>query len=538
MSWRASWQRLGPAVRSVSYLRPRQIAALVRHRARGPARVPERIRSGGVECVRLPEAFVGPSPEGTPDGNGGIALLGQPAHDPLRFGWNDSGDPLWDYTLHYHGWLNHPRVSFDSAVASVLDWMVDVQSGTGWEPYPTAMRLLHWLALLGRGGARLGTADLEAILGSMAAQLEHLAANVEVHLDGNHVWTDCAALVACGLGLDGALPRALVERWSPVLVDIVDDQVGSDGVHRERTPSYHCLLAEQLAIVVALADARAPALAVRLRPALERMIAITPVFMHPDGDVALWGDSQLGAQVTPRRLLARAGELPDPGGDIDAIRGGFARRSWGPWTLLWNIGGVGMDHQVGHIHGDCLAIELSLGGARVVVDAGTGTYVRGPERAYARSTAAHNTVTVGVGDPDQHELWASHRIGARAQPVELAGERYRLAGAVLGWQSKARHRREIAWDGREIAITDTVEPGDVPATVRYHVPAGVSLRETPQGWVGFVAKGGAFEIACQDAALVVTDAPGWSAMNVIAPRKCLAARLGPDGITVRLRALK
>jgi hypothetical protein len=298
------------------------------------------------------------------------------------------------------------------------------------------------------------------------------------------------------------------------------------------------LLAEQLAIVVALARDCAPKLAVRLQPALERMIAITPVFMHPDGDVALWGDSQLGAQVTPRRLLARFDELPDPGGDVDAIRGGFARRSWGPWSLLWNLGGVGLDHQVGHIHGDCLAFELSLGAARVIVDAGTGTYVAGPERTYARSTAAHNTVTVGAGDPDQHELWASHRIGARAEPVERAGERYRLAGEVLGWQSPARHRREIVWDGREIAVTDTVDPTDAPATVRYHVPADVSLRETPQGWVGFIAKGGAFEIACTDAPLVVTDAPGWRAIGVPAPRKCLAAPLGPHGCTVRLRALK
>jgi len=537
MSWRETLGRFGPTLRSAAFLRPRQIAALVRNRARGPARVPACVRAHGCEGVRLPDGFVGPSSEGTPDEDGAVRLFGQSGHDPLRFGWNDTGDPLFDYTLHYHGWINHPRVSIEGAIATVLDWISDVPAGTGWEPYPTSIRLGHWLGLLGRGGARLATADLEAMLGSMAAQLEHLAANVELHLEGNHLWTNYAALVACGLGLDGPLPRALVAKWSGALVEVVDDQLASDGVHRERTPSYHCLLAEQLAIVVELAQLHAPALAVRLSPALERMIAIAPVFTHPDGDVALWGDSQLGAPVTPRRLLARSG-VPMPAAvDIDAVHSGFARRTWGPWTLLWNFGGVGMDHQVGHIHGDCLAIELSLGTTRVVVDAGTGTYVAGPERSYARSTAAHNTVTVGIGDPDQHELWASHRIGARAEPMELLRAHDRVIGEVLGWQSPARHRREVTWDGREIAIADTLHPEDAPATVRFFVPAELTLRETPQGFVVFTAKDGAFELSCPEARFVATEAPGWRSIGVPAPRRCLAAQLPAGGITVRLRAL-
>jgi hypothetical protein len=197
-----------------------------------------------------------------------------------------------------------------------------------------------------------------------------------------------------------------------------------------------------------------------------------------------------------------------------------------------------MDHQVGHIHGDCLAIELSLGSTRVVVDAGTGTYLPGPERTYARSTAAHNTVTVGVGDPDQHELWASHRIGARAEPVVLARAHDRLIGEVLGWQSPARHRREVTWDGREIAITDTLHPEGPPATVRFFVPAELTLRETPQGCVVFAGKGESFELVCAEAPLVITDAPGWRSIGASAPRRCIAARLPTGGATVRLRAAK
>ncbi|MCB9752056.1 MAG: heparinase II/III family protein [Myxococcales bacterium] len=59
----------------------------------------------------------------------------------------------------------------------------------------------------------------------------------------------------------------------------------------------------------------------------------------------------------------------------------------------------------------------------MLVDAGVGTYARGPDRAYARATRAHNTVTVGLRPGDQHELWASHRIGAARAARRGAGRR-------------------------------------------------------------------------------------------------------------------
>jgi len=153
------------------------------------------------------------------------------------------------------------------------------------------------------------------------------------------------------------------------------------------------------------------------------------------------------------------------------------------------------------------------------------------------STAAHNTVTVGVGDPDQHELWASHRIGARAEPGEIERAADRLAAWVHGWASPARHTRTVQWDGQQIAIADVVDPDGVPATVRYFLPAELSLRATPNGFVVFLPKGNAFEIACDDAKLVITDALGWRAIGVPAARRCLAARVPAGGIVVRFRAI-
>ena len=272
-----------------------------------------------------------------------------------------------------------------------------------------------------------------------------------------------------------------------------------------------------------------------LRDNLARMLAVLPAFTHPDGDVALLGDSQRGL-VTPAALAVRCGTSLPQGTDYNAPASGLFRRAWGPWTLLWNAGGLGMPQQVGHIHGDWLGYELSLGGERVVVDAGVGTYEVGPERAYARSTRAHNTVTVGPGDRDQHELWASHRIGGRGELCDLSFGTSELSAGVRGFRAAAVHHRRLAWDGRVLRCIDRVVPDHgepVPATMRIHLPRtctvaadGPLVRVTTPAGRNFAIRGPV------DLRWQTTAVPGWSAMSSPAPRHCLALPVGSAGLEV------
>jgi uncharacterized heparinase superfamily protein len=204
--------------------------------------------------------------------------------------------------------------------------------------------------------------------------------------------------------------------------------------------------------------------------------------------------------------------------------------------LLWNAGGLGMPQQVGHIHGDWLGYELSLAGERVVVDAGVGTYEVGPERTYARSTRAHNTVTVGPGDADQHELWASHRIGGRGELVDLSFGTSELSAGVRGFRSPAVHHRRLSWDGERLRCLDRVVPDHVepvPATMRVHLPRACELAvdgpwvrvRTPEGR-RFAVRGPA------DLRWQTSVAPGWTAMASPAPRHCLALPVGPGGLEI------
>lgn len=530
---RRAIDRLGPTVRSAVHLRPAQLLAFARQRSAGPARTPVQSRAPGCDALAIPEGLVGPSPEGSIDGDGAVRLVGHAGHDPLRFGWDAGDDPLWAYTLHYHGWLTAPGVDVDVGRATILDWIEEHRAGVGWEPYPTSLRLLHWIGWLSRHGGSLHAAQQEIVLASMSAQLQHLVQHAEVHIDGNHLWTNAVAIAATSLALDGPVPSRLREGARARLLAIVDEQLAADGVHGERTPSYHCLLAEQLAVVAALAEPRLPGLADPLRVAFRRMRDATAAFTHPDGDVALWGDSQRGAPVTPRRLFARDG-VSMPTGHATAASSGFARRAWGPFTLLFNQGGVGLPYQVGHIHGDCLSIELSHGDTRVLVDAGVGTYIEGEDRRYCRSTAAHNTVT--VDDRDQHELWKSHRIGGRAHlgPVEYGDDR--LCAEVTGFRSRTTHRREIRRVDDGIEVIDTLAGAGGRGVVRYFVPATLRVRLGDDGAVVFGPRGQSTELSIRGATLRCTEAPGWTAMGTAAPRMCLSAEIGAGPVVLTIRA--
>ncbi len=517
------------ALQTVRHLRPRQAAKQVQRRLAGPARQPRQALSSGIEDIHVGPRILPPSTEGIVDARGAVSLLGQPAYDPLGDGWRETHDPLWTYTLHYQGWLS--QLCPDDAEATALSWIAEHRRGVGWDPYPTSMRLLHWLGwMLTVGGSRQA-GPRERMLDSMAAQLEHLAAHVEEHIDGNHLWTNLAALTACGWGLRGPLANGLAERFAPRMAAVVDEQLYGDGVHRERVPTYHCLLAEQLALVVALGRSRGANVAAQLEPKLRAMVAATAVFTHPDGDVALFGDSQLDAPVTPSRLSERT-EVRLPTGDMLAPDGGFARRHWGDWTLLWTFGGVGLPWQTGHAHGDALALELSLGDERVIVDAGVGTYRPGAKRSYARSTTAHNTATVGFGEPDQHELWASHRVGRRAAPQLVQATDDALAGRIRGVFSPATHEREVERDGDGVLVRDRTLP-NAPATVRWFVPATAKVEVRGGDATITTAKGQRFSVQTNAGSLACVRADGWRAIGQPARRTCLACSVPAGGLVTR-----
>jgi uncharacterized heparinase superfamily protein len=468
-------------------VRPAQVAGQLRHRLRG---------------VR-PVAFVGPPPElaarpgrtlflpapraGAWDGALRFRLLCREVAFAGRIDWAFAGEgPLWSFLLHQFHWARDPAIPARARCAAILDWIERCRGGTGWLADPTSFRILNWSKFLLAPSALPDDAGARArIAGSLAAQCETLARHLETHLLANHYFTNLSALTLAGLAFGG--PAG--DRWlahAAAFQGQLAEQVGADGLHQERSPMYHAALLEQVLDLLHAADlsGRAPAaLGEALRDAAARMLGALRVLTHPDGEIALFGDSAFGFAHPPAALEAHARALgvtpraPDPPGLLaDA---GYVRLEGGPFVLLASVGGPAPAHQPGHAHADALAFELSVGGERVVTDTGVCEYRPGPRRDESRATRSH--ATLELDGRDQSELWAAHRVGGRAR-VHLvsAAPPHRAEATCRSWFAHdSLHRRsfEVHVDGVE--ITDHVEGG--PRAVRATLPLAPGLEPALAG---------------------------------------------------------
>lgn len=382
--------------------------------------------------------------------------------------WNDSGsERLWLYHLHYFDDLcaEGAPARKDWHRGLIFRWIAENPgpAGAGWEPYPIARRLVSWIrwALAGN--------ELDAgMRASLASQAGYLERRLETHLLGNHLLVDAKALTFAGAFLTG--PEA--ERWRALgerlLREQWDEQILPDGGHFERSPMYHALILEDALDVLNLARAYGlETLEGRARAAAGALLGFLPAAMHPDGEIAFFNDSAFGMAPTPRELFAYAARLglkvPAAPGTLSA-----ARPHFGLWAfvaaetrLIMNAGEIGPDYLPGHAHCDTLSYELSVGGRRVAVNAGTYAYA-GPERARFRGTRAHNTVE--IDGEEQHEIWADFRVARRGYPFDVrwdaAGSGPTLSAAHTGYMrlpGRPLHRRTAVWRGGGWVIEDRVE---------------------------------------------------------------------------------
>ena len=298
---------LARALRTVRYLRPRQVVGQLRHRLQGFA--PPVAREGPpprLGLVGAPRPFLGSPAHAYTDGWRRFRLLNREVVFPERPDWDHLGEgPLWAYHLHQFDYARRPGLSPEARRALVLDWIARHPDGLGWDAGPISLRTQSWIKLLLTPGALPTDPAVSArIASSLATQLDTLAAKLETHLLANHYLSNLVALVLGGLVFSGGE----ADRWlgfERALQSELAEQVLPDGAHVERSPMYHSLVLESLCDLVNVAGAagaRAPEALVRtLRDTIARMLGALAVVTHPDGEIALFGDSAFGIAQPPLR---------------------------------------------------------------------------------------------------------------------------------------------------------------------------------------------------------------------------------------------
>ena len=416
-----------------------------------------------------------------------------------EIGWDDPlREKLWRYNQHYFDDLNakgaNERADWHRQL--LADWIESNPPGigTGWEPYPTSLRIVNWIKW-----ALAGNELPEACLHSLAVQTRWLLKRLEVHLLGNHLFANAKALMFAGLFFDEPEADRWLSKALHILACEVPEQILPDGGHFERSTMYHALALEDMLDLINAANSFAASLdpAQQLQVTdwkhrTQTMRTWLQAMCHPDGEISLFNDSALSIAPNPAELEAYASRiLGDIPSDTEASLvhlsdSGYVRLAYGPAVALLDIAPVGPDYLPGHAHADILSFELSVGKQRVLVNSGTSCYGVSDERLRQRGTAAHNTVV--VDRQDSSEVWGGFRVARRAYPLDLQIQHAEGASTIeiqCSHNGYSRlhgspiHRRTWSMYEDGLAVTDQVVGLHQIAEARFHFHPDAQIHIEP-----------------------------------------------------------
>jgi uncharacterized heparinase superfamily protein len=416
-------------------------------------------------------------------------------HALNEIGWDRlSVSKLWRYNLHYFDDLNAAGSDDrrDPSAEMIGHWIAQNPPvrGTGWEPYPTSLRIVNWIKWFQRGNAAK-----PAWLDSLALQVRWLTRRLEWHLLGNHLFVNGKALFVAGCFFQGVE----ADRWrrigAAILRREIGEQVLKDGGQFERTPMYHLLALEDVLDLLSCLqcfgtlDSECAALRDQLRERAVHMMSWATLMRFESGAMPRLNDTAEGVAPAFAELcrVADALDLPKPNVDwcpIELLTAtGYARLAWGNALAFVDVAPVGPAYLPGHAHADTLSFELEVSGQQLVVNRGTSCYGVSERRAYERSTAAHSTVE--VAKCSSSETWSGFRVGRRAYPRDLHVHESGISCAHDGYRflpGRPVHRRTWTMHTRALQIDDAVT-GNVAAIARYHLAPGLDATlVTPGRW--------------------------------------------------------
>lgn len=303
---------------------------------------------------------------------------------------------------------------------------------------------------------------------------------------GNHTVAEAAGLVYAG-SLFPEFPEAggWRRRGLELLTREAGRQVLSDGGGIEQAFWYHAFVLDLLGLVDALLAKRGELTPTAMRRALDAGQGFLALLAPAPDCLPRVGDGDGGYALSPDLRISWDPEAPVAGrhrlaaSGYAVVNGGRGRQ------LVFDHGPLGMPPSYGHGHADALAVTLYERGVGLLADPGTFTYNGAPEwRAYFRSTAAHNTVTIGNRDQaDQASpfMWSRpYRAGLLACTEE--DDVWRLLAGHDGYRP-ILHRRGVSVRGDGAVLVWDQLSGDGRPVLDLHWHSEAEWREDREGYL-------------------------------------------------------
>uniref|UniRef100_UPI00404B5B4F heparinase II/III family protein n=1 Tax=Flavobacterium sp. TaxID=239 RepID=UPI00404B5B4F len=409
-------------------------------------------------------------------------------------GWdNPSQSKLWRYNLHYFDCLNQLELENEEVQLQnnlISKWIREnpFGKGTGWEPYPTSLRIINWI----KWHFKTNSLSAEAKL-SLWNQVNWLAGRPEYHLLGNHLFINAKALLfACVIfGLDEQ--SAIYKEALKILKEELSEQFHNDGAHFELSPMYHALAMQDLLDLYQLGNSLPLSFPSQ---EIEEKFLNGMNWLHcmsySSGDLSHFNDCANNIAPT----LSELKELGQKVGLNWALNSdikfnyfkdcGFVVFKNETVHLIADIGDIGPDYLPGHAHADSLSFELAIKGKRIIVNSGTGEYGLSQERLRQRSTSAHSTIE--LDGKSSSEVWSGFRVAQRARitQVEICEDDNRIVFAAVhdGYTriaSKPIHKRQWIVNDGCLEIIDEVTGSQNSVQLRYYLHPDIHVEIHDEG---------------------------------------------------------
>ncbi len=409
-------------------------------------------------------------------------------------GWdNPSQSKLWRYNLHYFDCLNQIELKKEGVELQnniISKWIREnpFGKGTGWEPYPTSLRIINWI----KWHFKTNSLSAEAKL-SLWSQVNWLACRPEYHLLGNHLFINAKALLFACVIFELDEQSAIYRKALKILKKELSEQFLNDGAHFELSPMYHALAMEDLLDLYQLN--KSLPLSFPSQEIQEKFLNgmnWLHYMSYSSGDLAHFNDC--ANDIAP--TLSELNELGQKVGLNWTLNSdikfnyfkdsGFVVLKNETVHLIADTGDIGPDYLPGHAHADSLSFELAIKGQRVIVNSGTGEYGLSEERLRQRSTAAHSTIE--LDGKSSSEVWSGFRVAQRARITEVdlieKDEKLEFAAVHDGYariKSKPLHKRNWKLDDSSIEIIDEVSGSGNSVQLRYYLHPDIHIEILDNG---------------------------------------------------------
>ena len=378
---------------------------------------------------------------------------------------------LWNFNLHYFEFLM-PMVdayqrtgdskylqTIEDAISGWIKQNPCRSGGTGWASYPIAIRLTYWFSCYFALEDVLSQPLKKRMVSSIYEQYVYLSSHLEKDLLANHYFEDLKALILSAIAFqdDKMLECALKEFKVQCRAQILPD-----GMHYELSPMYHKIILEDV-MRVAVALRSIGRQDNEIEQYLPKMLDVAYSFEDGLARIPLFNDGGNNVAKSLEALLAAGknhfGLTPHLVNQL--TDSGYYFFQHGNWRLIVDAGAPGAKENPGHAHCDAMSFELFHNGEPVLVNCGTFAY-QCDDRAFFRSTAAHNTVM--IDGTEQSECWDAFRMGRGSQTRVLKVDENGIEMEMTD-QHGQKVQREICFDGRQLLVRDCAPEHMLKATI-------------------------------------------------------------------------